>query len=127
MGAGMGYITDRKRATGMGSAQTGTMQHWQMTVTSVALLILVPLFVFTFGRAVGLPHDAAVAYYTRPFPAIVAGLTLLTGFVHFRLGVQVLIEDYVHGPARKFLLIGMICLSYAAAAAGVFAVLRIAL
>ena len=42
-------------------------------------------------------------------------------------GAQVMIEDYVHGLARKVLIIAMICLSYAAAAAGVFAVIRLAL
>lgn len=123
----MGYITDRKRAVGMGSAHSGTMHHWHMIVSSVALVGLVPLFVFTFGRAVGLPYAEAVAYYARPFPAIVAALTFLVGFVHFRNGVQTLIEDYVHGFARKALIIAMICLSYTAAAAGVFAVARIAL
>jgi len=103
------------------------MHHWHMIVSSVALVGLVPLFVFTFGRAVGLPYDEAVAYYARPFPAIVAALTFLVGFIHFRNGVQTLIEDYVHGFARKALIIAMICLSYTAAAAGVFAVARIAL
>jgi len=123
----MAILTDRKRAEGLGSARTGTMHHWQMTVTSVMLCGLVPLFVFTFGRALGLPYDQAAAYYARPFPAIVAGLTFLVGMIHFRGGVQVLIEDYVHGFARKATLIGMICLAYTIAAVGLFAVARLAL
>jgi succinate dehydrogenase / fumarate reductase membrane anchor subunit len=123
----MAILTDRKRAVGMGSAKTGTEHHWQMMVTSVMLCGLVPLFIWTFGRALGLEHDAALAYYARPFPAIVAGLTLLVGMVHFRGGVQVLIEDYVHGFARKATLIAMICLAYTIAAVGLFAIARIAL
>lgn len=123
----MAYLTDRKRAVGLGSAKTGTEHHWQMMVSSVALLGLIPLFLFNFGGIVGAPYAEVVAYYSRPFPAIVAALTFVVGFIHFKQGVQVLIEDYVHGFARKALIIGMICLSYAAAATGLFAIARIAL
>lgn len=123
----MAFLTDRKRATGMGSAKSGTHHHWEMMVSSVALVGLVPLFVFTFGYALGMSYDAAAAYYTRPFPAIVAILTLVVGFLHFKGGVQTLIEDYVHGFWRKALIIGSICLSYTAAVVGVFAIVRIAL
>jgi len=123
----MAFLTDRKRATGMGSAKTGTGHHWQMMVTSVALLILAPLFIFTFGSILGASYQEVIVYYQRPFPAVVAILFLLVGFFHYRLGVQTLIEDYVHGFARKAAIIGMICLSYAAAAFAIFAIIRIAL
>jgi len=123
----MAFLTDRKRASGMGSAKTGTEHHWQMMVTSVALLVLTPLFIFTFGAILGSTYEEVIAYYQRPFPAVVAILTMLVGFFHYRLGVQTLIEDYVHGFARKAAIIGMICLSYAAAAFAIFAIVRIAL
>ncbi len=123
----MAFLTDRKRAVGMGSAKTGTAHHWQMMVSSVALLILVPLFIFTFGPIYGAPYEEVIAYYQRPFPAVVAILTMLVGWFHFRGGVQTLIEDYVHGLARKIAIIAMICVSYAAAAFAVFAIVRIAL
>ena len=123
----MAYLTDRKRVRGLGSAKTGTGHHWSMTISSYGLLILVPLFVFTFGPMLGESHDAVVAYFARPFPAIVAALTLVIGFMHFKNGVRVLIEDYVSGFAREFWIIAMTLLSYAAAATGVFAIARIAL
>jgi len=123
----MRYLTDRKRAVGMGSAKTGTQHFWAMKVSSFALLILIPLFVFTFGPMLGESHAAVVAYFAKPFPAIVAALTLVVGFMHFKDGVQVLIEDYVHGTMQKVLILAMICLSYAAAATGLFAIARIAL
>ena len=123
----MAFLTDRKRAVGMGSAKTGTEHHWQMMVTSVALLILIPLFVFTFGAILGAPYAEVIAYYQRPFPAVVAILTMLVGWLHFRHGVQTLIEDYVHGLARKVAIILMICISYSAAAFAIFAIVRIAL
>ncbi|WP_170406739.1 succinate dehydrogenase, hydrophobic membrane anchor protein [Ruegeria arenilitoris] len=123
----MRYLTDRKRAVGLGSAKSGTEHFWAMKVSSVALLILVPLFVFTFGPALGQPFDVVLDYYSRPFPAIVAALTLAVGFKHFADGAQVMIEDYVHGTMEKVLIILVKCLSYGAAAAGIFAVARIAL
>ena len=88
---------------------------------------LVPLFVFTFGTALGLPHDEVLAYYSRPFPAIIAGLSILLGMVHFKNGAQSMIEDYWQGLTRKAALIGMTSLCYTAAAVGLFAIVRIAL
>ena len=123
----MAFLTDRKRAIGWGSAKSGTEHFWSMKKSSVALLILVPLFVFTFGGILGAPYEDVVAYFARPFPAIVAALTLVVGFKHFNDGVQVLIEDYVHGAAEKILILLMTCLSYGAAAVGVFAIARLAL
>lgn len=123
----MAYLTDRKRAEGMGSAKTGTDHHWYMMVSSVGLAVLIPLFIFTFGPILGSSHAEVVDYFSRPFPAIVAALTIVTTMMHFKAGIQTLIEDYVHGLARKFTIIAMICLSYAVAATGLFAIARIAL
>ncbi len=123
----MSYLTPRKRAEGRGPAHKGTAHHWSMIVSSVGLAILVPLFVLTFGRILGAPYEEVTAYFARPFPAIVAALTITVGFMHFKNGVQVMIEDYVGGLARQVLIIAMTCLSYAAAAIGLFAVARLAL
>ena len=123
----MSYMTDMKRAIGHGSAREGTRRHWGMTKSSVALTILLPFFIFTFGPMLGQPHAEVAAYFARPFPAIVAALMIAVGFMHFKNGVQVLIEDYVHGPMKDVLIIGTICLSYAAAATGIFAVAKLAL
>lgn len=123
----MAFLTDRKRAMGLGSAKSGSAHHWSMTVSSVALLILLPLFVFTFGAALGGSYEEIVAYYSRPFPAIVAALTILVTFKHFNDGVQTLLEDYVHGLAQKVSIVLMTCVSYGAAAVGIFAIARLAL
>lgn len=123
----MSYLTDRKRATGLGSAKSGTEHHWSMTVSSGALIILIPLFVFTFGPMLGASYEEVTAYFARPFPAVVAGLTIVVTFKHFADGVQALIEDYVHGVAQKVSIIAMTCVSYAAMAFGLYAVVRLAL
>lgn len=122
----MAFKTDRKRAMGLGSAKSGTAHHWSMTISSVALLVLLPLFVFTFGAALGGTYEETVAYYSRPFPAIIAALTILVTFKHFNDGVQTLLEDYVHGLAQKVSIVVMTCISYGAAAVGIFAIARLA-
>lgn len=123
----MDFRTDRKRVEGLGSAGTGTEHHWRMTLSSVGLVILIPLFIFTFGRTLGSDYETALAVYSRPFPAIVAILTIVVSWLHFKGGVQVLIEDYTRGSTRTALIIATTCLSYAAAAAGAFAIVSIAL
>lgn len=123
----MAYLTDRKRAEGAGSLKGGTEHLWQMHISSIALAILTPLFVFTFGSILGGTHAEVTAYFARPFPAIVAGLTLVVGFTHFRNGAQVMIEDYTQGGLRRGLIIGTVCLCYAAIATGLFALIRLAL
>ena len=123
----MRYLTDRKRAVGLGAAKTGVEHHWFMLVSSVGLLILIPLFVFTFGCALGGTHAEVLAYYSRPFPAIVAGLTLVVGFMHMMRGWQMMVEDYSKGLVRVFLVLGMNFLCYALMAAGLFALVKLAL
>ena len=123
----MRYLTDRKRATGMGSAKSGTAHFWALKVSSVALLILIPLFVFTFGTIVGEDYATVTAYFAHPFPALIAALTLIVGFEHFQSGAQVLIEDYVHGLAQKFTIILIKCISYGLMAMGLFAIAKLAL
>ena len=123
----MAFLTDRKRADGMGSAKTGTANFWWMTVSSVALLFLVPFFVFTTGPMIGKDFAVVTEYFAQPFPAVVALLTFVVGLLHFKNGVTVLIEDYVQGLARKVWIIVMTCVSYAAIATIIFAIARIAL
>ena len=123
----MKFVSVYKRAVGMGSAKTGTEHFCQMKVSSVALLILMPLFVFTFGSIIGSSHSDVVAYFARPFPALVAALTVIVGFSHFKSGATVLIEDYVHGTAQKLALIAVVCVSYALMAMGLFALAKLAL
>jgi succinate dehydrogenase / fumarate reductase membrane anchor subunit len=123
----MRYMTDRKRALGLGASNSGVHHFWMMKVSSVALLLLIPLFIFTFGPMIGESHATVVAYFSHPFPAIVAALTIVVGFKHFNDGAQVMIEDYVHGLAQKVTIVLVTCLSYAAAATGLFAIVKIAL
>lgn len=122
----MDYMTDRKRVTGLGPAHSGTGAHWTMTVTSVALLILTPFFLAVIGPLLGAEHAEVVASLSRPLPALIVAAMLVVGMHHFRLGVQVLLEDYTGGMTRKIAIIATTILSYAIAAGGLVALAQIA-
>lgn len=123
----MQFLTDRKRAQGLGAGGAGTQHHWQMMVSSILLVFLVPVFVLTFGNALGGTHEEVIAYFGRPFPAIVTGLTLVVGIIHLMHEAQVAIEDYMHGIAEKLALVAVGAISYTMIAAGIFALVKLAL
>ncbi|MEM9250390.1 MAG: succinate dehydrogenase [Pseudomonadota bacterium] len=123
----MAFVTDRKRAIGLGSARSGTEHHWQMTLSSYALLLLAPLFLIAWGPMLGAAHAEVLAHFARPFPAVITGLMVVVGFQHFRQGVQSAIEDYTHGQTRHLMIVAVACLSYGAMALGLFALVRLAL
>lgn len=123
----MRYLTDRKQAIGKGSAHAGAHHHWAMTVSSVALLLMVPIWVIIFGRALGQDRAAVVQTFGHPFVAILTALMLVVGMRHFAMGATTMIEDYARGNVRKALIIGVQCLAMVIAATGLFALARIAL
>ena len=123
----MRYITDRKRAVGLGSGREGTQHHWQMMVTSMLLVVLVPAFVITVGLGSGGTDEEVVAYFARPIPALITMLSLVVGIFHVMNETNVAVEDYVPGTAGKLTMVAVTAFSYTLMAAGVFAILRIAL
>ena len=123
----MRYLTARKRAIGKGASHTGTEHHWYMTVSAVGLAFLVPTFIVILGRAIGQGHEAVLATFARPFPALLCGLTLVVGMQHFQKGATMMIEDYADGSTRKALIMLVIMLSWTITATGLFALAKMAL
>lgn len=123
----MRYLTDRKRAQGLGAGKAGTQGHWNTMVRAMLLTVLVPLFIFTFGAGIGGTYEEVVAYFGRPFPAIVVALTLIVGLQQLMYEAQEAIEDYVHGVAEKISLVAMWGFGYTLMVAGLFALVKLAL
>ena len=123
----MRYLTDRKRAQGLGAGKSGTRTHWQVMVRAMILTVLVPVFIFTFGAGLGGTYEEVVAYFSRPFPAIVTALTLIVGMLQLMYEAQETIEDYVHGIMEKVSLVAMWALGYTLIATGLFALVKLAL
>ena len=122
----MRFLTDRKRAIGTGSARGGTHHHWQHLVSSILLQVLIPLFVITFAYGLGGTYEDVLAYYSKPFPLIVTLLALVVGMLHLLREVHEAVEDYVHGPAEKLLIVATQGFAYTIIAVGAFALIRLA-
>lgn len=97
----MSFKTDYGRVAGLGSAKDGTHHFWVQRLSAVAMVILTPLFIFPFAYNLGDSLDAVRASYGHPVNAIIACLFIITAFYHLKLGLQVVIEDYVHGKASR--------------------------
>ncbi|MEL6979756.1 MAG: succinate dehydrogenase, hydrophobic membrane anchor protein [Pseudomonadota bacterium] len=112
---------------GLGSAKEGVSHWWMQRVSSVALIPLTLLFVVPFGRALGDGYATVTALYADPWQALVAILFIAVSFWHLAQGMQVVIEDYVEGKAaRTALLLSNTLLCALGAAAGIFAVAKLA-
>lgn len=115
------------QARGLGAAKSGTHHWWAQRVTAVALLPLSLWLVFGLVCQAGGEHAAVSAWLAQPWTAVGMILFLATMFYHSQLGLQVVIEDYVHGEfARVASLVLMKFAHVALAAAGIFAVLQVA-
>jgi succinate dehydrogenase / fumarate reductase, membrane anchor subunit len=115
------------RVTGLGTAKDGASHWWSQRVTSVALVLLGMWFVASLLRMPGFGHELVTAWIATPVNAVLLLLLIGTLVYHSQLGVQVVVEDYVHHHGLK---IGtMLVLTFAhvvVAALAIFAVLRIA-
>jgi succinate dehydrogenase / fumarate reductase, membrane anchor subunit len=115
------------RALGTGSAKEGASHWWLQRVTSVALVPLTLWFAIALTSLGSLGYASVSAWLGAPLNAVLMILLLLVLAWHSKLGVQVVIEDYVHGKSLKVAsLMLSACAHFAVAAAGVFSVLRIA-
>lgn len=115
------------RALGLGSAKEGVEHWWMQRLTAVALIPLALWFVASVIALAGADHVKVVEWLSAPLAAILMLLLIGATFYHAALGLQVVIEDYVHGEGAKFaslVLSKLIC--FALAVAGIFAVLKIA-
>jgi succinate dehydrogenase / fumarate reductase, membrane anchor subunit len=115
------------RVKGLGSAKEGAEHWWVQRVTAVALVPLSLWFVGSVIALAGAPHAELVAWLGSPLAAILMLLLIGATFYHAALGIQVVVEDYVHAEGVKIaalLLNKLVCL--ALAVAGIFAVLKIA-
>jgi succinate dehydrogenase / fumarate reductase membrane anchor subunit len=115
------------KVLGSGSAKGGTDHWWAQRLTAVALLILGLWFLVSVSMLGESTHADLHAWARRPFNSVMLLLFALTLTWHSALGIQVVIEDYVHGPFSK--VISLIFNKFAhvfLAFAATFAILKIA-
>ena len=124
----MSLRTPLGRVLGRGSAGEGVGHWWLQRVTAVALIPLTLLFVIGLLDQPLTSYAAMAEWMGSPWIALLTILLVITLALHSKLGVQVVIEDYVHGKgAKTFLLLLSTFVHFAAAVAAIFAVLLMAL
>ncbi|MGH6945316.1 MAG: succinate dehydrogenase, hydrophobic membrane anchor protein [Geminicoccaceae bacterium] len=124
----MPFRTSIGRVRGLGSAREG-VSHWKLQrLTAISNLLLVLWFVFSAMALSGGGYAEYRAWLSSPVVASLMILLIVSVFYHARLGVQVVIEDYVHHEGAKVGLLAAVTLAlFALAVACIVAVLKIAL
>lgn len=121
------FHTPMAKAKGLGAAHSGVLHWWYQRVTAVALVFLLPWFVISLFCSMLSPEVAHVAaWFAKPYNAL--GMVVLVVMMcwHGKLGLQVVVEDYIHAPwCKYFLLLANQFIAFAAMVLGVIAVLRL--
>lgn len=114
------------RAMGLGSAKEGAENWWLERLTAVALVPLTVWFVASIIAHADSDYDAFIAWLSTPATTILMVLLLIGLFYHTALGLQVVIEDYIHSRMKIPALIGIRFGCFGLAVAGILTTLRIA-
>ena len=120
------FRTPLGKVRGLGSAKEGTEHFWKQRLTAVSNLVLVSIVLVLLVKLAGADYLTVKRTLAKPQNAILMLLLVLSGIIHMRLGMQTIIEDYVHSEGRKVmalmlnsfftLVVGLIC---------VFAILKL--
>lgn len=123
----MKYGSALGKARGLGSAKGGSRHWWAQRVTSLALIPLVFWFALAVARWPNADYGEFIRWVAAPWNTILLISFIIAAFYHAILGVQVIIEDYVHTDWAKILsILSMKLILAFLALASVFATLRIA-
>lgn len=111
--------TPLSKVRGLGSAKDGTSHFWRQRLTALANIPLALFFIYCIASVAGKSHADTLAFVGNPIIAILLLLFVISGVYHMKLGMQVIIEDYIHGERTKILslilnlffaaIIGMAC------------------
>lgn len=119
--------TPLSQVKGHGSAKEGTHHFWVQRITAIAMIPLVLWLCFSIASLPGMSAEEIRTWLSGSLPAVLMIIFILTGLFHAKLGLQVVIEDYIsdHG-LRTATVIGVTLLCGFLAILGVFSVMRIA-
>jgi len=121
----MSMRSELGKVRGLGAAHDGTQHFWMQRVTAIANFPLVIYLVYFIVTHVGAARADVVASVKNPFCAVALALAMISIFWHMKLGLQMVIEDYVHAPAVKLLALLLNgFFAYGLAALALYAILK---
>ena len=123
----MDMRTPLAKVRGLGSAKSGTEHFWRVRTTSLALVPLMLFYVFFLIMYAGRPYAEVIGALANPFVATINGLTVIASIIHMRLGMEEIIQDYIHSEIMKVVLL-ILNATFSLVVGGLclFAVLKIA-
>ena len=117
-----------KQAHNHGSAGDGVAHWWAQRLSAIFLVVLTAWLVWSLSSLIGADYATAAAFLAHPFHAVMAILLVTASFYHGQLGLQVIIEDYVHQRGMEvFLTVVVKGLAVLGGLLAVFAILKLAL
>jgi succinate dehydrogenase membrane anchor subunit len=114
------------KVLGTGSAKEGVHHWWLQRLTSIALVPLTLWFVVSLLSLSSFEHVTIITWMAHSWTALLLILFILVATWHSQLGVRVVVEDYIHGGAKTLTLVVLTFIHAVVAAAGIFAVLKVA-
>ncbi|WP_084527893.1 succinate dehydrogenase, hydrophobic membrane anchor protein [Kaistia soli] len=117
--------TPLSRVRGLGSAREGTGHFWVQRLTGLALAVLTTAFIVLIVALAGRPYPDVARVLGNPFVALLMILMVGAGAWHMKIGMQVIIEDYLHGHAKLIAQIANSFFSVAVAVASALALLKL--
>jgi succinate dehydrogenase / fumarate reductase membrane anchor subunit len=122
----MGSGTSLGRVRGLGSAHEGTHHWWHQKLTAGANILLMSWLMISIARRPGYDYGAMREWLSSAWVAVPMILLIGSVFYHFRLGLQVVIEDYQHGERRVVAMVLLNLFTAVVAGTAIFAILKIA-
>ncbi|BCA64080.1 succinate dehydrogenase [Sphingomonas sp. HMP9] len=122
----MGSGTAVGRVRGLGSAKHGTLHWWRQRLTAGSNLFLMLWLMISVARMPGYDYAAVHLWLQSAWVAVPMALLIASVFYHFRLGLQVVIEDYQHGESRVVAMILLNLFTFTLGGIALFAILKVA-
>lgn len=122
----MGSSTPLGRVRGLGSAKEGVHHWWNQRLTAGANLLLMVWLLVSIARLTGYDYASIRVWLSSAWVAVPMALLIISTFYHFRLGLQVVIEDYQHDETRIVWMILLNLFTFTLGGVALFAILKVA-